>query len=216
MARPGAHPAPDLSLERGFAAHCGVVWVAGVDEAGRGALAGPVYAAAVLLPLDNNALAETLQDVRDSKLLPPLTRERLFSVICECAHSFGIGSASAEEIDRGGIMAATRAAMTTAVGNLQPAAQGILVDGPLRLVGGHLPQQPIIRGDRLSLSIAAASILAKVSRDRYMVALDERAPAYGFARHKGYGTAEHLAALGRLGPHPEHRRSYAPLRIGLL
>lgn len=215
MARPGLLPAPDLSLERNFAAHYGVAFVAGVDEAGRGALAGPVYAAAVVLPLDNDALTATLHEVRDSKLLPPPTRERLFDVICACILSYGIGSASAEEIDRFGILAATRIAMTAAVGALSPAAQAVLVDGPLRLVGGKLPQQPIIRGDRLSLSIAAASILAKVSRDRYMIALGERYPAYGFARHKGYGTAEHRAALGRLGPHPEHRRSFAPLRIGL-
>ena len=215
MARPGLYPAPDLTLERELAAHYGLVCVAGVDEAGRGALAGPVYAAAVVLPLDNASLTDTLRDVADSKLLPPATRERLFDVICDAALAYGIGSVVAAEIDRAGILAATRAAMTAAVAALNPAAQGILVDGPLRLVGGKLPQRPIVRGDRQSLSIAAASILAKVSRDRYMIALDERASGYGFTRHKGYGTAEHLAALGRLGPHSEHRRSFAPLRTGL-
>ncbi len=209
MARPGLLPAPDLSLERNFAAHYGVAFVAGVDEAGRGALAGPVYAAAVVLPLDNDALTATLHEVRDSKLLPPPTRERLFDVICACILSYGIGSASAEEIDRFGILAATRIAMTAAVGALSPAAQAVLVDGPLRLVGGKLPQQPIIRGDRLSLSIAAASILAKVSRDRYVTeVMDKAYPQYQFARHKGYGTRLHYEMLDAYGPCPEHRRSF--------
>jgi ribonuclease HII len=205
-----------LSLELGFAAEFDLARVAGVDEAGRGALAGPVFAAAVLLPLANSAIVATLREVRDSKLLAPLTRERLLGEICACALSFGVGSATAEEIDQFGILAATRAAMTAAVAQLKPMAQAVLVDGPLPLVSGQWPQRPVVRGDQLSLSIAAASILAKVSRDRYMIALDERAPGYGFARHKGYGTAEHLAALGRLGPHPEHRRSFAPLRLGLV
>lgn len=213
MAPSGPSSIPDLSLELDFAAQYGLTWVAGVDEAGRGALAGPVFAAAVILPLDSVILIDTLYEVRDSKLLASAIRERLYGVICDCAGSFAVGSASAEEIDRHGILAATRLAMTSAVGQLNPAAQGVLVDGPLPLVGGHRLQRPVVRGDRQSLSIAAASILAKVSRDRYMIALDRQAPAYGFARHKGYGTAEHLAALDRLGPHPEHRRSFAPLRI---
>ena len=208
MARPGLYPTPDLSLERELAAQYNLVSVAGVDEAGRGALAGPVYAAAVVLPLNNAALADRLRDVADSKLLPPATRERLFDVICDAALAYGICSVPAAEIDRAGILAATRAAMTAAVGALNPAAQGILVDGPLRLVGGKLPQRPIVRGDRQSLSIAAASILAKVSRDRTMIALDERFPGYGFAQHKGYGTAAHRRALATLGPCPEHRLTF--------
>lgn len=214
MVRTGPH-FPDLSLERAWAADCGVEWVAGVDEAGRGALAGPVVAAAVLLPLRNESILERLKDVRDSKLVPPVTRTRLYEVILECAQAFGVSFSPAEWIDRHGILGATRLAMTQAVQGLSPQAQAILVDGPLRLVSLNLPQQPIIRGDRLSLSIAAASILAKVSRDRYMIELGHRYPAYGFERHKGYGTAEHLSALGRLGPIPEHRRSFAPLRSGL-
>lgn len=214
MARPGPTP-PDLSLERALAAEYGVVWVAGADEAGRGALAGPVFAAAVLLPLESQTAVDALSAVRDSKLLTPASRERLYPIICQSVTAYGVGAAPAEWIDHHGILSATRQAMTAAITQLTPTAQAVLVDGPLRLAMVNIPQRPIIRGDRLSLSIAAASVLAKVGRDRYMIALDERYPNYGFARHKGYGTAEHLAALGRFGPCPEHRRSFAPLRMGL-
>jgi ribonuclease HII len=216
MARLPRSAQPDLTLERALAAEVGVGLVAGVDEAGRGALAGPVYAAAVLLPVGNGPYLELLQTVRDSKLLTPPARERLFPVICECALSYGVGSAPAEWIDAYGILSATRKAIAEALGNLAPAAQAVLVDGPLRLAGHSLPQLPVINGDQRSLSIAAASILAKVSRDRYMIALDAIYPEYGFKRHKGYGTAEHMAMLGRFGPCPEHRLSFAPLRTGLL
>lgn len=215
MATHGPAHTPDLETERSFAAEFGVVWVAGVDEAGRGALAGPVTAAAVMLPLDDTRGARFLAEVRDSKLLSPATRERLYASICDYAAAYAIGSASAEWIDQYGILGATRKAMNEAVSGLLPAAEAVLVDGPLRLVSGKLPQRPVVRGDRHSLTIAAASILAKVSRDRYMIELGERSPGYGFERHKGYGTAEHLAALGRLGPCPEHRRSFAPLRAVL-
>lgn len=215
MATRGPTHAPDLEIERSFAAEFGVVWVAGVDEAGRGALAGPVVAAAVMLPLDDTRGARFLTEIRDSKLLSPTTRERLYMLICNHAAAYAIGSASAEWIDQYGILGATRKAMNDAVGGLLPAAEAVLVDGPLRLVSGKLPQRAIVRGDSRSLTIAAASILAKVSRDRYMIKLGEHLPDYGFERHKGYGTAEHLAALGRLGPCPEHRRSFAPLRASL-
>lgn len=215
MATPGPTHFPDLEIERTFAAEFGVVWVAGVDEAGRGALAGPVVAAAVMLPIDDACRPDFLAEVRDSKLLSPITRERLYPLICDYAATYAIGSASAEWIDQYGILGATRKAMNEAVGGLLPAAEAVLVDGPLRLVSGKLPQRPVVRGDSRSLTIAAASILAKVSRDRYMVELGKRSPGYGFDRHKGYGTAEHLAALGRLGPCPEHRRSFAPLRASL-
>ena len=215
MSRPAAPVVPDLLLEQELAAASGASRVAGVDEAGRGALAGPVFAAAVVLPLGDRLLLNFLDGVRDSKLLSPAARERYFPLICKQALCYGIGYATAEEIDRVGILPATRRAMADAVRNLNPAAEALLIDGPLRLGPVSLPQRAIIRGDQRSLSIAAASVLAKVSRDRYMIALGERYPAYGFARHKGYGTAEHRAALGRLGPHPEHRRSFAPLRIGL-
>lgn len=215
MASLRPHQFPDLQIERLYAAECGVAWVAGVDEAGRGALAGPVFAAAVILPLEEIDDFTPLREVRDSKLLSPAVRERLFDLICANATAYGIGSASAEWIDHHGIMGATRKSMNEAVGGLVPAAQAVLVDGPLRLIGGNLPQRPVVRGDIHSLTIAAASILAKVSRDRYMIALGEQFPRYGFERHKGYGTAKHLAALGRLGPCPEHRRSFAPIRATL-
>ncbi len=219
MAIPGP-ASPDLSLERLMAAKYGIAWVTGVDEAGRGALAGPVYAAAVIIPIaterDVNAYSERLQGVRDSKLLTAAARDRLFDLITECVPACGIGLASAEWIDQHGIISATRQAITQAIRQLAPPAEGVLVDGPHRLADVNLPQQPVVRGDRRSLSIAAASILAKVSRDRYMLELAGRFPDYGFQRHKGYGTAEHLAALGRVGPCPEHRRSFAPLRQKLV
>lgn len=215
MAVSGPKQHPDLKFEQLFAAELGVCWIAGVDEAGRGALAGPVFAAAVMLPLGKDGEPNSLSEVQDSKLLSPASRQRLFELICEHAAAYAISSASAGWIDEYGILSATRKAMTEAVSGLSPAAQAVLVDGPLRLIGGNIPQRPVVRGDRQSLSIAAASILAKVSRDRYMVELGERFPQYGFRSHKGYGTAEHLAALGRLGPCPEHRRSFAPLRASL-
>jgi ribonuclease HII len=213
MAHSG-RPLPDLSLERAWAGEHAVAWVAGVDEAGRGALAGPVVAAAVLVLPNDDTLQARLTGVQDSKLVSPPLREHLFDAICLTVPAFAVGFAPAEWIDSHGILSATRLAMTTAVGSLVPPAEAILVDGPLPLVDFDMPQLPVVRGDQLSLSIAAASILAKVSRDRYMVALAARYPTYGFDRHKGYGTAEHLAALGRFGPCPEHRRSFAPLRHG--
>jgi len=214
MARAG-QPDPDLAPERAWAAELGVLAIAGVDEAGRGALAGPVVAAAVVLPLADETVAAHLQGVRDSKLLSPAARDQLYQVIIDNAAAVGVGFGLAEWIDQHGILSATRRAMTEAVGCLWPPPEAVLVDGPLPLVGVSLPQRPLVRGDSLSLSIAAASILAKVSRDRWLIALHERYPGYGFAQHKGYGTRQHLAALARLGPCPEHRRSFAPLRVGL-
>jgi len=214
MARAG-QPDPDLAPERAWAAELGVLAIAGVDEAGRGALAGPVVAAAVVLPLADETVAAHLQGVRDSKLLSPAARDQLYQVIIDNAAAVGVGFGLAEGIDQHGILSATRRAMTEAVGCLWPPPEAVLVDGPLPLVGVSLPQRPLVRGDSLSLSIAAASILAKVSRDRWLIALHERYPGYGFAQHKGYGTRQHLAALARLGPCPEHRRSFAPLRVGL-
>ncbi|MBP6015946.1 MAG: ribonuclease HII [Candidatus Promineofilum sp.] len=216
--RLGPHLPPDLTFERAIAAELSVSWVAGVDEAGRGALAGPVFAAAVMLSFSDDGPMNQLSDVRDSKLLSAAARERLYGLIKQEAIAYGIGSASAAQIDDSGIISATRQAIAEAVAALSLPPQAVLVDGPWPLLPMHLnlPQWPIVRGDQLSLSIAAASILAKVSRDRYMTALGERFPAYGFARHKGYGTAEHRLVLGRLGPCPEHRHSFAPLRTGLL
>jgi ribonuclease HII len=207
---------PDLSLEHALAIQHGAAFVAGVDEAGRGALAGPVYAAAVVLPLDQPQIALSLREVDDSKRLSPAIREQLFGLICTYALAYGIGAASAEFIDQAGIVAATHQAMLAAVVRLAVMPDHLLIDGRVCLPSILTPQSSVVRGDSLSLSIAAASILAKVSRDRYMVELDGRYPEYGFARHKGYGTFYHLAALAAHGPCPEHRRSFAPLKISLL
>lgn len=204
---------PTLDLERELAQMTGAIRIAGLDEAGRGALAGPVYAAAVILPHENNSLYQTLARVNDSKLLSPIRREKLFPIICRTAIAFGVGRCSALEIDRIGIVPATCRAMEQALEILEPAAQAALIDGRLRLAGSSLPQQPVIRGDTLSLSIAAASILAKVSRDRHMQGLELGYPEYGFARHKGYGTAAHMTAIERHGPCAEHRLSFAPFRL---
>ncbi|MFO7661832.1 MAG: ribonuclease HII [Chloroflexota bacterium] len=209
------NPSPDLSLEFESAAEFNISFVAGIDEAGRGALAGPVFAAAVILPLTANDLRNILNKVTDSKLLLPATREQLFPIICDIAIAYGIGSATAEIIDANGIMAATRQAMTMAVEQLSPKPKALLIDGRIYLKNFNMPQRGIVHGDRRSLSIAAASILAKVSRDQYMARLDERYPGYGFGRHKGYGTVMHKEALAQNGPCPEHRLSFAPLRLRL-
>lgn len=212
MVRPDrSSPALDLELE--LAVATGVTLVAGVDEAGRGALAGPVYAAAVVLPLHNPALLTILAQVNDSKLLTAAWREELFPVICETALTYGVGFCPAAEIDRIGIVPATQKAMAEALAQLSPPAESVLVDGLVQLPHLTIPQQQVIRGDSISLSIAAASILAKVSRDRHMRALELSYPDYGFARHKGYGTLFHRAALLRHGPCAEHRLSFAPLRL---
>ena len=194
----------------------GLHYGAGIDEAGRGALAGPVAAAAVILPPGVTTLPAILCEVDDSKQLTPATRERLFDLVRENALSYGISLVSAQVVDEIGIVPATKRAMALAVAQLEPPADYLLIDGPIRLATLPLPQQPVIRGDSLCLSIAAASILAKVSRDRYMIELDARYPQYGFAQHKGYGTPQHLAALAIHGPSPVHRRSFAPIRERLL
>lgn len=210
--QPPARSSPTLDLELDLAHTSGVTLIAGLDEAGRGALAGPVYAAAVVLPLNNRDVLNTLARVNDSKLLSTAWREALFPLICETARCYGIGYASAAEIDRLGILPATRRAMEAALDQLSPAAESALVDGTVKLTTVAIPQQQVIRGDSLSLSIAAASILAKVSRDRHMQGLELAYPEYGFARHKGYGTLAHRMALQQHGPCAEHRLSFAPLR----
>lgn len=194
----------------------GLNTIAGIDEAGRGALAGPVAAAAVILPPGVTGLPDILCEVDDSKQLTPAARERLFDLVREIALTYGISLVSAQVVDEIGIVPATKRAMTMAVAQLSPPADYLLIDGPIRLATLPLPQQPVIRGDSLCLSIAAASILAKVSRDRYMIELDARYPQYGFARHKGYGTPQHRAALASHGPSPVHRHSFAPIRTTLL
>lgn len=183
--------------------------VAGVDEAGRGPLAGPVVAAAVIL--DD---ANPVTGINDSKRLSARRRETLDGAIRTQALAWAIVHASPQEIDTHNIFQATLRAMRQAVESLTVAASHALVDGK------HCPELPcpadaIVGGDGLEPSIGAASILAKVERDRVMVELDAVWPDYGFARHKGYPTREHLAALARLGPTPEHRRSFAPVRDAL-
>lgn len=185
--------------------------IAGTDEAGRGALAGPVVAAAVILPLDQPQKLQKLADVNDSKQLSARQREELFGVIMENVLSYGVGEVPAQTIDQIGILPATYQAMHIAIAQLCPSPTGLLLDGNLRLPSYHLPQQPIIRGDSHSLTIAAASILAKVSRDLLMVQLHEQYPQYGFAQHKGYGTRQHKAALQRYGATPYHRHTFAPI-----
>lgn len=182
--------------ERGFFAVCGI------DEAGRGPLAGPVCAAAVILPPDCD-----IPGLNDSKKLSEKKREALFPVIQEKALAFGIGWATAEEIDRVNILQATFLAMARAVEALPAPADYALVDGN-RMPPLPIPGETIVKGDATSASIAAASILAKVSRDRLLRRLDEEHPEYGFAKHKGYGTKAHYEAIRKYGLLPEHRRSF--------
>ena len=207
---------PGLLLERRLWRQ-GLRCVAGLDEVGRGAWAGPVVAAAVILPPDRRALRAALKGVTDSKLLSARQRERLFHVIHTVALAVGVGGAAPGEVDRDGLLAATRAAMQRAMAMLNPQPEALLVDAvDLRQVV-PLPQQWPIHGELRSLSIAAASIVAKVYRDRWMEGLDLRCPGYGFAQNKGYGTAHHMTALAKLGVCEAHRLSYAPvIRLGLL
>jgi ribonuclease HII len=188
--------------------------VAGIDEAGRGALAGPVVAAAVVLPLDRFDLARALAEVRDSKQLSPATRQRCSEQVREIALTIGIGEASAKEVDDLGLLPATRAAMQRAVEALDPGPSCLLIDH-MRIPELNLPQESVTRGDQSVLSIAAASVLAKVWRDHLMVELGESYAGYGFEHHKGYGTEKHRQALARLGPCDEHRHSYAPVQRAL-
>jgi ribonuclease HII len=189
----------------------GYSFIAGLDEAGRGCLAGPVVAAAVILPLDDNNLAARFAGVRDSKQLTAQARERLFDVIMQHAPAVSVGIASVELIDERNILQATKCAMRSALAQLSLPAQALLLDA-LLLSDIPLPQRSIIKGDARCLSIAAASIIAKVTRDRLMLQLHEQYPSYGFDRHKGYGTPAHLAALRAYGVTPLHRKSFAPVR----
>ncbi len=200
-------PLPLLSREI-LAWRAGFRFVAGVDEAGRGPLAGPVVAAAVVL--DPHQAAPWWLELRDSKVLSAPTRERLARLLRE-GTALGVGIASPEQIDALGIVDATRLAMRTALRALPRPAQFALVDG-LALRDPGTPHEPIIHGDACCLSIAAASIVAKVERDRIMSDYDRAYPRYGFARNKGYGTPQHLRALAAFGPCELHRRSFAPVR----
>ena len=183
--------------------------VAGIDEVGRGPLAGPVVAAAVILPTD--ARPSWLRFVRDSKQLTARKRDYLFDCMERGGTCFGVGMVSPEVIDEKGIATATRLAMRNAVQRLSPLPDFLLIDY-IGLPEVNIHQKSIVKGDRLSLSVAAASIVAKVVRDRFMVEMDGRFPGYGLARHKGYGTPQHMEMLQLLGPCPIHRRSFGPVR----
>ncbi len=180
--------------------------LAGVDEVGRGPLVGPVVAAAVILDA-----ARPVQGLVDSKAISARRRESLDLAIRERALAFALGEATAAEIDELNIFHATHLAMRRAIDALPVVPGYLLVDGN-HLPGHHVPGQAVVKGDARHPAISAASILAKVARDARMVVLDSHHPGYGFARHKGYPTREHLAALERLGVLPEHRRSFGPVR----
>lgn len=196
---------PDLTLETRLR-RSGHERVAGIDEAGRGPLAGPVVAAAVILPEDFSC-----QDLDDSKKLTARKREQLYEQLTGDARvEWAVAEASCDEIDGLNILRATHLAMRRAAEKLSPAPDFCLIDG-LPVKDFPLPHEAVVKGDGLSLSIAAASILAKVSRDRIMSGIDAECPAYGFARHQGYGTKEHLEALRTHGPCRHHRRSFQPV-----
>ncbi len=176
--------------------------ICGIDEAGRGPLAGPVVAGAVILPKDCEILY-----LNDSKKLSPAKREALYEEIMEKAEAVGVGMASPARIDEINILQATYEAMREAVYNLGVTPE-LLLNDAVTIPDVSIPQVPIIKGDAKSVSIAAASIIAKVTRDRLMVQYDEILPGYGFARHKGYGSKDHIEAIRRLGPTPIHRQTF--------
>jgi ribonuclease HII len=188
--------------------------VAGVDEAGRGPLAGPVVAAAAILPSRwaESGLPIELEGLNDSKQLTAAQREKFFQFITTCREiKFAIAQADAAVIDEINILQATHRAMNDALAQLNPQPQHALVDGrPVKTM--RVPQTAIVKGDARSYSIAAASVLAKVTRDRLMLGFHAQFPEYGFAEHKGYGTAKHLAAIAQFGACPIHRRSFAPMK----
>ncbi|WP_412060996.1 ribonuclease HII [Rubrivirga sp. IMCC45206] len=193
---------PDLSLERAHWSD-GRAVVAGLDEAGRGCLAGPVVAAAVVLPADAH-----LPGLDDSKKLTPAAREALVPLIHREALAVGVGTCSPAEIDELNILWASMEAMRRAALALAPAPDVLLVDGNRAIPNAPCPQETVVKGDAKSLSIAAASVVAKVTRDAQMVALHRDFPVYGWDGHKGYPTAAHYAALAAHGPSPHHRRSF--------
>lgn len=188
----------------------GYAAIAGLDEAGRGALAGPVAVGALILPKDVQREG-IWAEVRDSKLLSAAQREEMSGRIRSAAAGWAVGEASAQEIDDIGIAPATRLAMQRAINALPTPPDYLLLDW-VRLATVNLPQESYTKGDQRIVSVAAASILAKVYRDSLLVEMDQVYPLYGFARHKGYGAASHLAAIAAHGPCPQHRRSFAPLR----
>ncbi len=194
--------APDLSRETRYNAE-GFSAVCGVDEAGRGPLAGPVYAAAVILPPDCG-----IEGLNDSKKLSEKKREQLYDVIVEQAVAWSVASASVEEIESVNILNATFLAMNRAIEGLSVPADFALIDGNRVPTGIRIPCETVVGGDAKSSSVAAASILAKVTRDRWIREMDAVYPPYGFARHKGYGTREHMDAIRAFGPCEIHRMSF--------
>ncbi len=202
---------PSLEEERALQSQ-GYRAIAGLDEAGRGAWAGPLVAGAAILPLDSPTLPKDLAGLRDSKRLTPRCRADFYERIGQRASALGVGVVSSALLDESGVVAATRLAMKRALDNLVVPVDYLLIDF-LPLSYRALPYMSIAGGDDLCFSIAAASIVAKVTRDRMMVALDRVFPRYGFAQHKGYGTPQHREALVHLGPCPIHRLSYAPMRF---
>jgi ribonuclease HII len=200
---------PDLGHEKRLLKN-GCTCIAGVDEAGRGAWAGPVVAAAVVLPLQQGDLAHRLKGVRDSKKMTAPQREAWSESIREVSLSVGIGRTTSRELDGMGMIAATRLAMKRALDDLDRVPDHLLIDY-VALPAVHIPQTVLTFGDSKCLSIAAASVIAKVSRDHTMIAMAETHPGYGFAAHKGYGTPQHQAALRALGPCRQHRRSFSPV-----
>lgn len=212
MVQPSKKQAPTLIEEMALVEQ-GYCFVAGLDEAGRGCLAGPVVAAAVILPLSDDpaSVQERFAGVHDSKQLTLAARERLYDVIMQHAVAVGVGMGSVEIIDERNILQATKYAMCQALTRLSPQPQALLLDA-IHLPTIMLPQRSIIKGDARCLSIAAASIIAKVTRDRLMLQLHQEYPAYGFNQHKGYGTEAHLAAIHQHGVTPHHRRSFSPIR----
>lgn len=186
----------------------GLLYIAGLDEAGRGALAGPVAVGAVILPNDKALLSQTLGGVRDSKQLTPPARETLAPHIREVALAWSVGFADAHEIDSQGIVRATRLAAIRALHQFSIFPQYLLTDFRLELPQLEISQTSIVKGDAHCLSIACASILAKTERDALMRELDERYPSYGLGKHKGYGTQAHRSAMKRLGLSSVHRRSF--------
>jgi ribonuclease HII len=201
---------PDISFE-GALLEKGFFSVAGIDEAGRGCLAGPVTAAAVILPKIEDLL-DLFSGIRDSKQLTREAREREQKIIEENCPSWGVGQASNLEIDQYGIVPATRLAVDRALKDLKQAPDHLLVDY-IVLPNNPLPQTRLVKGDARSLSIAAASILAKTHRDTLMISLSDKHPEYDLATNKGYGTAAHREAIHKFGPSPLHRMSFAPMRF---
>jgi ribonuclease HII len=197
---------PDLTHEKHIWKAC--QHIAGMDEAGRGALAGPVCVGVVILPNNPSHLSSTLKRVRDSKQLAPRERSRLAPIIKETVLAWGIGYASAKEIDQMGIVPATRLAASRALEMLPQFPHFLLTDFRLELPELDIPQAALVKGDQRSLSIACASILAKTARDETMLALHEQYPKYGFEKHKGYGTLFHRVKIKKLGHSPIHRVTF--------